>query len=542
MGFTGRSAKRRKRYRDQAMNDFLPINERYKLQLTYAEMDAAAWALGGAKADAKNRRGFGDWLKVFTNPNGGFVGSLLNWDKPYGKQSELEFNLAKAALSFVAIYNYGANNRKASASSVFAGYANYPQGANYEARAAGRQDYVPSRAYFGGAAIYSLDEADRADIAAADALAEKTQNRQGATLAAGVNQGADGTNVAGVAPFDVVRVRADNQGLMKRVFDTLPQITARVVEGFKQLNNCNYNAGGHLLPHFRLSIKRNVSVVFTQASCFEMSEINRNYSKGLRAASLYTPAYASRFYWRLENKDDDPKMPEYVETANDKIQADSTKSVDEKAQSYFWEVFARVEALLEELAGGTSEWNYTDAGDLNGAGWHRVGRYAAVGGGHFLGFYSADEPQYVLVGSGGESDTWAYVASEYVSFAAVNSSDVLTALPYSLSELEAVANAAGATAGSAAAAPWEAFDKNALVTWYEGNFGCDGFWEYRSKLVGGTPKKIDAISVGGFAFIVGGGSFGESEKSDGHECWNEWSHAIAKSGELAGYDYSAGLE
>lgn len=543
MGLTGRSAKRRKRYHDQAMNDFIPINDRYGLRLTYNELDAAAWALGGLKADAKNRRELSDWLKVFTNPNGSFVGSLLKWDMPYGKQSELEFKLAAAALKFVAVYNYGANNRKGAAASVFAGYVNYPQGANYEARAAGRQDYVPSRAYFGGAAIYSLDAADRADIAAADKLAERTQNRQGATLAAGINQGADGTNVAGIAPFEVVRVRAENQEMMRKCFDTLPQITARVVEGFKQLNNKNYNAGGHLLPHFKLSIKRNTGAVFSRAVAFEMSEINRNYSKGLRASSLYTPAYASRFYWRLDN-DKTPQTPTRTESENDKIQADASKSVDEKAQSYFWEVYSRVVALLEELDGGTAEWNYTDAGDLSGsgtsggAGWQRVSTWSpGANAGWYLRFNSVDEPRFECVGSGGESDTWAYVADTYASFSAASAAEVLAGIPYSLEQLEAIAGTGADTSDANSA--WAAFDKNAFVEWYESNFGCAGFWNKSMDM--SAPKKVDAICVGEFAFIVGGGAFGESESSAGYECWSEWSHAVAKSGELAGYDYNAGL-
>lgn len=514
------------------MNDFLPINSNYGLLLTYAELDSAAWALGSLKADAKNRRGLGDWLKFFTNPNGGFVGSLLNWDKPYGGQSKLEFQLSGAALSFTAVHRYGANNRKGSASRVFAGYAAYPQGANFESGKAGRQDFLANRAYFAGRSIYDQDAEAASELEAAAELNAQTQNRRGADLAGGFNY--ERGSVKEVAPFEIASVRSANKALSEAVMNTLPQITSRVVEGFRLLNNCNYNAGGQLLAHFRLSIRRNTSRIFNTATSFELREANLNYNKGLRADSLKIPAYAQRFFWRLEHGGENFTPPPPLNSDNDRVQADPVTSVEEKAKSYFWEVFGRVQGFLEELK---EDGDLFKAGSDTSQGWCKVVdldfKPPANGSWYFPpSFFSRDEPKKHMFHDNSElgfREGWK--AEFYIRFEPSATEAVAKTVPFSWAELEAFSNdEAGAS-----------LDKNALVAWYESSFKA-GVFGYelisKSELKPTGSAELFGVCVGEFVFVVGGGRFGEAEESDAFETYSEFATPIAKSDELKGFDFN----
>lgn len=532
MGLTGRTQKRRQRYHDQAMNDFLPINSNYGLLLTYDELDAAAWALGSAKADAKNRGGLSDWLKFFTNPNGGFVGSLLHWDKPYGKQSALEFKLSGSALSFTAVHRYGLNNRKGSASRVFAGYANYPQGSNFESGKAGQQDFLANRAYFAGRSIYESNDEAASEFAAAAELNTQTQNRRGADLAGGFNY--ERGSVKEVAPFEIASVRSANKALSEAVMNSLPQITSRVVEGFRLLNNCNYNAGGQLLAHFRLSMQRNASGLFNTAASFELREANLNYNKGLRASSLQIPAYAQRFFWRLEHGEEIANPPPPQNSDNDRVQADPVTSVEEKAKSYFWEVFGRVQGFLEELQEGG---DFVSGGGNASQGWYKVVdldfKPPANGSWYFPpSVFSRDEPkkhQFHDNSAVGFREGWK--AEFYIRFEPSATEAVAKAVPFSWVELEAFSE--GVEGAS--------LDKNALVAWYESSFKA-GVFGYelvgKSELNPTGSAQLFGVCVGEFAFIVGGGRFGEAEESSAFETYSEFATPIAKSDELKGFDFN----
>lgn len=514
------------------MNDFLPINSNYGLLLTYAELDAAAWALGSLKADAKNRHGLGDWLKFFTNPNGSFVGSLLNWDKPYGGQSKLEFQLSAAALSFVAVYNYGANNRKGSASRVFAGYAAFPQGAAFESGKAGQQDFLANRAYFAGRSIYGSDDESASEFSAAAKLNAQTQNRSGADLAGGFNY--ERGSVKEVAPFEIASVRSANKSLSEAVMNTLPQITLRVVEGFRLLNNCNYNAGGQLLAHFRLSIRRNTSRIFNTATSFELREANLNYNKGLRASSLQIPAYAQRFFWRLEHGEEISTPPPPQNSDNDRVQADPATSVEEKAKSYFWEVFGRVQGFLEELR---EDGDLFKAGSNTSQGWCKVVDLdfepPADDSWYFPpSVFSRDEPkehQFHDNSEVGFREGWK--AEFYIRFEPSAAEAVAKTVPFSWGQLESFSNgAAGAS-----------LDKNALVAWYESEFkaGVFGFELVgKSELKPTGSARLFGVCVGEFVFVVGGGRFGEAEESDAFETYSEFATPIAKSDELKGFNFN----
>lgn len=532
MGLTGRTQKRRQRYHDQAMNDFLPINSNYGLLLTYAELDAAAWALGSLKADAKNRRGLGDWLKFFTNPNGGFVASLSNWDKPYGGQSKLEFQLSAAALSFTAVYKYGANNRKGSASKVFAGYAAFPQGSGYESGAVGRQDFLANRAYFAGRSIYESNDESASEFEAAAELNAQTQNRRGADLAGGFNY--ERGSVKEVAPFEIASVRSANKALSEAVINTLSQITSRVVEGFRLLNNCNYNAGGQLLAHFRLSIRRNAGGLFNTATSFELREANLNYNKGLRASSLQIPAYAQRFFWRLEHGEEISTPPPPQNSDNDRVQADPVTSVEEKAKSYFWEVLGRVQGFLEELR---EDGDLFKAGSDTSQGWCKVVdldfKPPADGSWYFPpSVFSRDEPkehQFHDNSEVGFREGWK--AEFYIRFEPSATEAVAKTVPFSWEQLEAFSN------GEAGAS----LDKNALVAWYESSFKA-GVFGYeligKSELNPTGSAELFGVCVGEFVFVVGGGRFGEAEESDAFETYSEFATPIAKSDELKGFDFN----
>lgn len=327
-------------------------------------------------------------------------------------------------------------------------------------------------------------------------------------------------------------MRSANKTLSEAVMNTLPQITSRVVEGFRLLNNFNYNAGGELLKHFRLSMRRNTSVLFNTATSFELRETNLNYNKGLRASSLQIPAYAQRFFWRLEHGEEITNPPPPQNSDNDRIQADPVASVQEKAESYFWEVFGRVQGFLEELR---EDGDLFKAGSDTSQGWCKVVdldfKPPANGSWYFPpSVFSRDEPkEYVFQEVNGTRNGWK--AEFYIRFEPSATAAVAKTVPFSWEQLESFNDGEEGVS----------LDKNAVVAWYESSFkvGVFGFELIgKSSLKPTGSARLFGVCVGEFVFVVGGGRFGEAEESDAFETYSEIATPIAKSDELKGFDFN----
>lgn len=248
-------------------------------------------------------------------------------------------------------------------------------------------------------------------------------------------------------------------------------------------------------------------------------------------------ANAARFFWRLEHGEEVATPPPPQESENDKIQADPVASVEEKAESYFWEVLARVQGFLEELQ---EDGDFVKGGGNASQGWYRIRNLDFTPPSDGAWYYppsvfSRDEPKRHEFANNSEAGYRVGWKSEfYITLEPLgaNGAKLATdAAAFSWEQLEAFSEGAeGAN-----------LDKNALVAWFETSFkaGVFGF-----ELVGKRPLSFTSaaplvgVSVGEFVFVVGGGSFGAAEESDAYGTYSEFASPVAKSAELKGFDFN----
>ena len=390
MGLTGRTAKRRKRYYDWAKNDFGAIDKAYNLNIPADRFHAACEAYANMKVEEKRWRGVRGFFNALgKNPKIiiGLVVSVAMSVLSYGASSGMTFaqmawaigiaTAAAAAASENARRSYSLTQtattitsmrftpsitsaaktqqqRRSLNSLIFYAYANYPQGSTYEAQKLSiyhknipQQDIIYNEAYFGGRGIYNKTTTQNKIN-----LNDTTQNRQGKNLAGGddyfIKSVKNQIPTAKINNASNTQIRANSNRANARA--------QQISEGFQQLSNKYYNAGGQLLNDYEFILLRDISGFFLANITTEQREIIRNYNRGLRP---YAPTIAADFQKlktaiktgiaRLADLDSAIKKEAEAKFAqSEQIQSSDTTTLYEKANDYYFNCLTRMQNFLME--------------------------------------------------------------------------------------------------------------------------------------------------------------------------------------------------
>ena len=400
MGITGRTAKRRRRYYDWAKNDFGAIDRAYNLNIPADRFHAACEAYANMKVEEKRWRG----LRGFFNALGknpkiiiGLVVSIGMSVLSYGTTSGVTaaqiawaIGIATAAAAAAsenarrgysltqtatainsmrftpAITTFAKNQQQRHSlnSLIFFAYTNYPQGSTYEAQKLSiykknitQQDIVYNEAYFGGKGIYN-----KTIVQNKINLNDTTQNRQGKNLAGGddyfIKSIKNQIPAAKINNASDTQIRANNNRANARA--------QQISEGFQQLSNKYYNAGGQLLNDYEFILLRDISGFFLANITTEQREIIRNYNRGLRP---YAPTIAADFQKlkttikkgmaRLADINTAIRKEAEAKFAqSEQIQSSDTTTLYEKANDYYFNCLIRMQDFLMEC---DSDGDFADA-------------------------------------------------------------------------------------------------------------------------------------------------------------------------------------
>lgn len=287
MGLTGRSKRKRRRYYNQAMNQFGAIIEKYELGMAANEYSYIAWAIADAKVEASKGifGGFNIFGGIFTIIGSIFTGGILGivggglglvankiMTGNALKAGDLAFraNATYAKSAWQKAFNDSRNKGDQSLLNSDKNYSIYADGSIYRQNAPGSESYSPSLAY-------DTSKGLRGDLKE-NAVDERIMTRSHYTLGGNegftqelgegyIEKGEGGISVREKQDSHLINARKNNE---------------RILKGFTELVGVGFNFCGTANKHYEEVVAKQVHPFFRQICTEDFIDKNKNYNRALR--------------------------------------------------------------------------------------------------------------------------------------------------------------------------------------------------------------------------------------------------------------------
>ena len=285
MGLTGRTKRKRRRYYNQAMNQFGAIIEKYELGMAANEYSYIAHAIADAKVEASKGifGGFNIFGGIFTIIGSIFTGGILGiigggvglvgnkiMTGNALKAQDLAF---KADAGFrKAAWQKAFNDSKGEMSLLNSdkNYSIYADGSIYRQNAPGSESYSPSLAY-------DTSKGLRGDLKE-NAVDERIMTRSHYTLGGNegftqelgegyIEKGEGGISVREKQDSHLINARKNNE---------------RILKGFTELVGVGFDFKGTANKHYEEVVAKQVHPFFRQICTEDFIDKNKNYNRALR--------------------------------------------------------------------------------------------------------------------------------------------------------------------------------------------------------------------------------------------------------------------
>lgn len=282
--FLGSTSKRRRKYTNQALNQFNAINQKYNLGMQESEYKYIAEAIGDAKAKAAKKSFLGGLLGTVISIVGGFfTGGVLGFLSgavgvfSSGKLSIDSFKGSQLALKTQNTMQKTAwlknlNDNQGRRQEVLNGkdYPIYANGSIYRQGAPGSETFSASIPYDTMKGIN--DNIQRSDTD------EMINNRSQYDMAG--NQGY--MNAISEGYIEPLQKEFTQEEKQNAIFNQAQRECERIKKGFSELVGVGFNFLNTALKHYEEVIKRQVNPILQKAVNDDFLEKNKNYNKALR--------------------------------------------------------------------------------------------------------------------------------------------------------------------------------------------------------------------------------------------------------------------
>ncbi|CAM3375295.1 hypothetical protein CAUP111243_01550 [Campylobacter upsaliensis] len=287
MGLTGRTKRKRKRYYNQAMNQFGAIIEKYELGMAANEYSYIAWAIADAKVEASKGifGGFNIFGGIFTIIGSIFTGGILGivggglglaankiMTGNALKAGDLAFraNATYAKSAWQKAFNDSRNKGDQSLLNSDKNYSIYADGSIYRQNAPGSESYSPSLAYDTSKGLRGDLKEDKVD----EMIMTRAHYTQGGNEGF-VNELGEGYIQKGEGGISVKEKQDSHLINAKKAND-------RILKGFSELVGVGFDFKGTANKHYEAVVAKQVHPFFRQICTEDFIDKNKNYNRALR--------------------------------------------------------------------------------------------------------------------------------------------------------------------------------------------------------------------------------------------------------------------